>query len=178
MQTVTLSEEALNLLKLRAGIYPAKEEDRTRAAYDELTEAGLMTLDPTLAVRTGFRLTEEGWRLANSLAAAEYLSRLSDQALHLLQSHLAAIGSKNGDPPVYPSDRTREAYRELARAGMMDAYHSFTRGPESVYRITEEAYNRREELMAIQRPRFVPSAWARRIFRALSLMGNSVSGAS
>ncbi len=55
--------------------------------------------------------------------------------------------------------------------------HTFARGPESLYRITEEAYNRREELLAIQRPRFTRSAWARRIFRAWSLMGNSVSGA-
>jgi hypothetical protein len=57
---------------------------------------------------------------------------------------------------------------------MMDACHIFARGPESVHRLTEEAYNRRQELLALQRRRFTPSAWARRIFRAFSVIGSDV----
>jgi hypothetical protein len=68
-----------------------------------------------------------------------------------------------------------EAYRELARAGVMYPCSSFTRGPESVFRFTENGWNRREEL---QRSRFAPSAMLRRIRRAFSPMGSSVSGAS
>jgi hypothetical protein len=68
-----------------------------------------------------------------------------------------------------------EVYRELARAGVMYPCASFSRGPESVFRFTEEGWNRREEL---QRARFAPAAMLRRIFRAFSLMGSSVSGAS
>ena len=113
---------------------------------------------------TVFRFTEEGWRRANALAAAEHLPNLSEQALRLLQSHLAAIGLRNGGTSGTPTDETRELYRELARAGLMGACHSFSRGPESVYRITEEAYQRREELLAIQRFRFTPSAVAPKSF--------------
>jgi hypothetical protein len=158
MQTIALSEAAVAQLKLRARIYPIKEEDPTLAAYHEMADAGLIKLDPALASGPGFRLTDEGWRLANSLAAAEHLPHLSGQALGLLQSHLAAIGLRNGGTTGYPTEQTREAYRELSRAGMMDACHTLARGPESLYRITEEAYNRREELLAIQRPRFAASA--------------------
>jgi len=104
-------------------------------------------------------------------------SNLSDQALSLLQSHLAAIGLRNGGTSGTPTDETREAYRELARAGLMEACDSFSRGPESLYRMTEEAYERREELLAIQRSRFGPSAMARRIFRAFSLIGRGVAPA-
>jgi hypothetical protein len=166
MQAVELSEDALALLKMRARIYPVEDVDATPAAYLELVDAG-----------PGFRLTDEGWRRANAAAAAEHLPRLSNRALGLLQSHLAAIGLRNGGATGYPTARTREAYRELARAGMMDACHSFARGPESVYRITEEAYNRRQELLALQRPRFAPSAWARKIFRAFSVIGSDVPAA-
>ena len=68
-----------------------------------------------------------------------------------------------------------EAYRELARAGVMYPCASFTRGPESVFRFTEEGRNRRQEL---QRSRFALAAILRRILRSFSLMGSSVSGAS
>jgi hypothetical protein len=67
-----------------------------------------------------------------------------------------------------------DAYRELARAGAMYPCASFTRGPESVFRFTEEGWNLRHEL---QRSRFVPLAMLRRILRAFSSMGSSVSGA-
>jgi hypothetical protein len=67
-----------------------------------------------------------------------------------------------------------EAYRELARTGVMYPLSGFMVGPEAVFRFTEEGWNYREEL---QRSRFAPSAMARRILRAFSAMGNSVSGA-
>jgi hypothetical protein len=69
------------------------------------------------------------------------------------------------------------AYRELARAGVMYPLSAFMRGPESVFRFTEEGWNRREELQRSAR-RFTPSAILRRIRRAFSPMGKSVSGAS
>ena len=68
-----------------------------------------------------------------------------------------------------------EAYRELAKVGAMYPLSGFMLGPEAVFRFTEEGWNRREEL---QRSRFAPSAMVRRILRAFSPMGNSVSGAS
>ena len=106
-------------------------------------------------------------------------SGLSKQALGLLQSHLAAVGLRNGGAAGEPTDQTREAYRELARAGLMGACHTFVGGRESLYRLTEEAYHRREELLKLEsashRWRLTPSEMLRRIRRAFSLMGKVVS---
>jgi hypothetical protein len=179
MQTVTLSDAALALLKLRARTYPVKGEDHAPAAYHELVEAGLMGLAPKLAVQPGFRLTEEGWRLAHSLAAAEYLPHLSARSLYLLQFHLAAIGLGNGGTSGTPSHETRESYRELAKAGLMGACHTFAGGPESLYRLTEVAYEWRVELLGLKpsahRRRSSPSAILRKMRRAVSLIGSAVS---
>lgn len=105
---------------------------------------------------------------------------LSDQALRLLQSHLAAIPLQDGSSSGEPTDETREAYRELGRAGLMGACHTFTGGPESLYRITEEAYQRRSELLllkatAYHRWRFSALAMLRRIRRAFSPTRSAVS---
>jgi hypothetical protein len=107
---------------------------------------------------------------------------LSEEALSLLQSHLASIGLRNGRSSGEPTDETREAYRELARAGLMGACHTFAGGHESLYRLTELAYARREELLnwkpaVAQRTRFSPSAIFRRMRRAFSVIGRSVSAA-
>ena len=67
-----------------------------------------------------------------------------------------------------------EAYRELARAGIMEPFNGFMRGPEAVFRFTEFGWKQREQL---QRSRFALSAIARRILRALWPIGKSVSGA-
>jgi hypothetical protein len=48
-----------------------------------------------------------------------------------------------------------ETYRELARAGIMEPFTGFMRGPEAVFRFTQRGWERREEL---QRCRFAPSA--------------------
>lgn len=99
---------------------------------------------------------------------------LSAQALALLRQHLTALALSNGGSSGTPTDDTREAYRELARAGLMGPCHTFAGGPESLYRITEEAYNRREEFLTVQRRRLTPSAMLLKIRRALSLMGKPV----
>jgi hypothetical protein len=39
-----------------------------------------------------------------------------------------------------------QAYRELAKAGVMEPLSGFMRGPEAVFHFTEEGWNRREEL--------------------------------
>ena len=43
-------------------------------------------------------------------------------------------------------DSNCESYREPARAGLMVPLHSFTRGPEALYHITDEGWDRRFEL--------------------------------
>jgi hypothetical protein len=57
---------------------------------------------------------------------------LSDDAQALLRRRLAGEW-------VEVSDQTRPLYRELVEAGMMIPLHSFARGAEGAYRLTEAA---------------------------------------
>jgi len=138
MQTITLSESALAVLRFRAKKYPVKVNDRTLPAYRELVAAGIMVPDQ----ESGFQFTEYGWaRSEEWICAAETHIRnleprlpdridLSEAARKALERHLA------GDDEV--TDANRPAYRELAAAGVMVAEGSFTKGDECVYRFTEE----------------------------------------
>lgn len=65
---------------------------------------------------------------------------LSEPALALLRLALT-----NPAPPV--TSDNREAYRELARAGIMVPVSGFVHGPEAYFRFTEEGWNRREEFL-------------------------------
>src|SRR5437762_6796149 len=67
-----------------------------------------------------------------------------------------------------------EAYRELARAGIMEPFSGFMRGLEAIFRLTQPGWERREEL---PRSRFASLAMLRRILRAFSPMGSSGSDA-
>ena len=60
---------------------------------------------------------------------------LSADAMALLKLDL----ERKGDIPV--DDTTRDLYRELARAGLLIAGHSFTRGREAFCKLTEEGWN-------------------------------------
>jgi hypothetical protein len=59
---------------------------------------------------------------------------LSDAALALLLLHV-----ENGELPV--DDSNRELHRELARAGLMIAVHTFSGGREQVYQFTREGWD-------------------------------------
>lgn len=59
---------------------------------------------------------------------------LSEAAVSLLRLH----AEREGDVAV--DESTREPYRELARAGLMTAGHSFTRGREAFYKFTDAGY--------------------------------------
>ncbi len=63
---------------------------------------------------------------------------LSEAALDLLRRRIA--GQR-----VDVTDQTREAYRELARAGVMYPVSGFAHGPEANFRFSEDGWNRREE---------------------------------
>jgi hypothetical protein len=59
---------------------------------------------------------------------------LSEEALALLKRNLTG-------PQILVSDDNRDAYRELARAGLMVPLHTFAHGDESAYRLTEAGVN-------------------------------------
>ncbi len=95
---------------------------------------------------------------------------LSEEAVALIRLHFdgQTLRMGRGDADSLPGctvEATRMAYQELVRAGLMSPVSGFVGGPGSHYRITEEAWNRREEL---QRPDRRPSASAmvRRMRRA------------
>jgi hypothetical protein len=67
---------------------------------------------------------------------------LSAAALDLFRLHV----ERQGHLPV--DDSTREPYRELARAGLMMAGSTFRDGPESIYRLTKNGFDRKAELLA------------------------------
>jgi len=70
---------------------------------------------------------------------------MSDAALELFRLHV----ERRGDLPV--DDNTRPLYRELAAAGLMRAGSTFRDGPESIYRLTQEGFERKAELLACAR---------------------------
>ncbi len=67
---------------------------------------------------------------------------LSEPALALFRRHVERQGQ------VEVNDRTRESYRELARYGLMRAGSTFRDGPESIYRLTKEGFERKAELLS------------------------------
>ena len=70
MQTITLSESALAVLRFRAKKYPVKVNDRTLPAYRELVAAGIMVPDQ----ESGFQFTEDGWaRRRNGSAPPKHI---------------------------------------------------------------------------------------------------------
>ncbi len=65
---------------------------------------------------------------------------LSESALALLRTRLS------GDDRV--TAENLDAYRELARAGIMIPISTWAGGAEAVFRFTEDGWNRREEFTA------------------------------
>jgi hypothetical protein len=59
---------------------------------------------------------------------------LSEAAVALLLLHV-----ERGEIPV--NDSNRELHRELARAGLLIAVHTFSGGREQFYRFTQEGWN-------------------------------------
>ena len=67
---------------------------------------------------------------------------LGYDALDQRENHAAAdlIRRRLGCHHVPVDDATRPLYRELVAAGLMILFHSFARGNEGAYRLTEAAY--------------------------------------
>ena len=78
---------------------------------------------------------------------------LSENARSLLRLHLSGrpLVRRGPVPESLPGrtvEDTRDAYRELVRAGLMDPVSSFAWGAESHYRLTQQAYDRRGEWLS------------------------------
>jgi hypothetical protein len=144
MKTVTLSERAVALLRLRVKGWPIKVRESDEQAFQELVDAGIMEPDGN-----DFKFTEEGWLHRKQLLARaeDHIecgrfeqpdgSNLSTAARELLRRRLA------GDDRV--TRENLEAYRELSAARIMYPVSTWAGGPESVFRFTPAGWEHREE---------------------------------
>ncbi len=71
MQTITLSEAALAMLRLHVEQDNIRIDDSNREAHRDLARAGLMEAIHTFALgrESGYRFTREGRDLANALSS-------------------------------------------------------------------------------------------------------------
>jgi hypothetical protein len=77
--------------------------------------------------------------------------RNTEEAMHavaLSEAALALFRLRLKQRRTIDVDVNRETYRELARAGLMVAGHSFAGGDESIYRLTKEGFERKAEILA------------------------------
>jgi hypothetical protein len=150
-----LSELAVAVLRFQTRGYRQTVNERNLAGFRELAEAGILELvpdsDPPL-----YRFTPAARdRKLEILAEAEaqllrrepplppYIN-LSEAARTVLRRYLA------GNESV--TDANREAFRELARAGIMMSVGTFTMGDDCVFRFTYRGWERRHE--------FASETWA------------------
>lgn len=69
---------------------------------------------------------------------------LSEAARAQMRRHVEQSG-------IRVDDANREAYRELARAGIMYPVSTFLRGPEAYFRFTDFGWDHRHEILGCAR---------------------------
>jgi hypothetical protein len=155
MQTVTLSEAAVAVLRFEIRGWKAKRKGARLAAYRELAAAGIM--EPVPGSEVEYRFTRDGWehrqaileREAERIERERYeppdASRLSEAARELLRTCIAG-GCPEGD------EANRPAYRELVAARIMMPMGSFSKGDECVFRFTYWGHKLRFELAGMDGP--------------------------
>ncbi len=149
MQTDTLSERAVAVLRLHVEGERRAANERNLPAYRELVEAGIM--EPVPGAERIYHLTAEGREHRDSIVERETdriererfeppdASRLSGASRELLRQLIA--------DRVEVTPENRPAFRELAAAKIILLGGSFAGGPESYYRWTYWGWHRRFELL-------------------------------
>jgi hypothetical protein len=79
-------------------------------------------------------------------------------ALTLSDSARALLRLRVEQSRVDVTPENLEAHRELARAGIMYPVSGFMHGPESIFRFTEEGWNRRAEWLRDPAPSALPQS--------------------
>jgi hypothetical protein len=75
------------------------------------------------------------------------------QAIALTEAAQSLLRLRIEVGQVVVTSENLEAYRELARAGIMYPVSGFVSGPEGNFRFTEEGWARREEWLSAPSPR-------------------------
>ena len=155
MQTITLSAEAVAVLRFEIRGWKAKDPARRLPAYRELAEAGIMEAVP--ASEGEYRFTRQGLEQGRAILEREQeriereryeppaASGLSEAARDLLRT-CVAVGCPGGDAA------NRPAYRELVAARIMMPLGSFSKGDECLFRFTYWGYRLRFELAGMDDP--------------------------
>jgi hypothetical protein len=155
MQDVTLSAEAVAVLRFEIRGWKSKDPARRRPAYCELAAAGIM--EPVPGSEVEYRFTREGLeqgaaileRAAERIERERYeppdATRLSEAARELLRTCITG-GCPEGD------ETNRPAYRELVAARIMLPLGSFSKGDECVFRLTYWGHKQRFELAGMNNP--------------------------
>jgi hypothetical protein len=145
--TITLSENAVALLRSRIGGRKSPARDIDRAGFDELVAAGLM--EPDGAGDYRFADDDAARREEVLRAEEERIERGRFEAPDA--SHLTEAGKALLRRLVVDSERvdvtaeTRSAYRELAAARIMYPLHGFIGGKEAAFRFTYWGWHGRHE---------------------------------
>ena len=149
MQTLTLSEMAVAVLRLHVEGERMPANERNLPAYQELVKAEIM--EPVPGLERVYRLTANGRKHRDSIVERETeriererfeppaTSNLSGAARELLRQLIA--------DRVEVTPENRFAFRELAAARIVILGHSFRDGRESAYRWTYWGWHRRFELL-------------------------------
>jgi hypothetical protein len=162
MQTVTLSANAVAVLRFEIRGWRSKAPARRLPAYRELAAAGIM--EPVPDSEGQYRFTREGLEHREAILEREAeriererfeppdASRLSQAGQELLRTCIAS-GCPEGD------ETNRPAYRELVAARIMMPMGSFSKGDECVFRFTYWGHKLRFELAGMDPPS-PPGGWS------------------
>jgi hypothetical protein len=175
MLTITLSENAVAVFRLRVKGLRLPVTERRLPAFRELVDAGIMVPEGE-----DFRFTEDGW------ARREELIRTAEAHIRSLEPRLperiALSRAARKTLARYLADNrevtdaNHEAYRELARTGIMVSVGTFIKGNDCVFQFTSQGWERRHEWLRPW-PRFSASAIARSLALAVSRIARGVSAA-
>jgi hypothetical protein len=169
MQTVTLSANAVAVLRFEIMGWKAKKPATRLPAYRELALAGIM--EPVPGSDAEYRFTQEAYARRETILRDEEeriereryeppdASNLSVAARALLRR--VATGE-----PVDVTLENRPVFRELAAARIIDLMHTFAKGDESRYRFTYWGWKQRFEILGCED---AEASWHRRGERNLQV---------
>jgi hypothetical protein len=149
MQTVTLSEAAVAVLRFEIRGWKAKRKGARLAAYRELAAAGIM--EPVPGTEADYRFTDEGSARREEILREEEdrieRQRYEPPAANLSEAAKALLRRIATGERVEITEGNRPEFRELAEARIIYLMHTFTRGAESGYRFTLLGWEQRFELI-------------------------------
>jgi hypothetical protein len=149
MQTVTLSEAAVTVLRFEIKGWKAKRKAARLAAYRELAAAGIM--EPVPGTEADYRFTVEGYARREEILKEEEdrieRQRYQPPDANLSEAARVLLRRIATGEQVEVTEENRPTFRELADARIIYLRHTFTRGAESGYRFTLLGWEQRFELI-------------------------------